>query len=205
MAVVDLDERTAILSKFLEHVSVEDLAFIPDELLIGAIVAGKVGAIENLASILIDKHATRLKLEREKHAGVVRTEGAVPDSVINTLILALLASCTLYGQPPPQTLNDLVSVALRVKRRSTRQAREPEKRSAAIEHMMRNPDMGTRKLARIVQVRKERGLTSAEVAKQLGLSRPFYTQLENGTRRMTLVYYLAICRVLQVQPGELLK
>lgn len=150
--MVDLDERTAILSKFLEHVSVEDLAFIPDELLIGAIVAGKVGAIEDLASILIDKHATRLKLEREKHAGVVRTEGAVPDSVINTLILALLASCTLYGQPPPQTLNDLVSVALRVKRRSTRQAREPEKWSAAIEHMMRNPDMGPRKLARIVKV-----------------------------------------------------
>ena len=152
LAVVDLDERTVILSKFLERVSVEDLVFIPSELWIGGIVAGKVGAIEDLANLLIHEHATRLKLEKEKHAGVVRTEGAVPDSVINALTLAMLESCTLYDHPPPQTLNDLVSVALRVKRRSARQPRQPEKRSAAIEHMMRNPDMGPRELARIVEV-----------------------------------------------------
>ena len=150
--MVDSVERTIILSNFLEHVSVEDLVFIPSELWIGGIVAGKVGAIEDLASILIHEHATRLKLEKEKHTGVVRTEGAVPDSVINALILALLKSCTLYDHPPPQTLNDLVSVALRIKRRSARQPRKPEERSAAIEHMMRNPDMGSRKLARIVKV-----------------------------------------------------
>lgn len=150
--MVDLDERAVILSKFLERVSVEDLAFIPGKLLIGAIVAGKADAIEELASILIDKRTTRLKLEREKHAGVVRTEGALPDSVINALILAMLSSCTLYGQPPPQILNDLVSVALRVKCRSARQARKPEKRSAAIEHMVRDPDVGARKLAQIVKI-----------------------------------------------------
>ncbi len=150
--MVDLDERSVILSKFLERVSVEDLGFIPGKLLIGAIVAGKVGAIEELAIILIHKHTTRLKLEKEKHAGVVRTEGAVPDSVINALILAMLSSCTLYGQPPPQTLNDLVSVALRVKCRSARQARQPEKKSAAIEHMVRDPDVGPRKLAMIADV-----------------------------------------------------
>ena len=58
---------------------------------------------------------------------------------------------------------------------------------------------------RIVQERKAKGLSAAEVAKQVGISRPFYTQLEGGTRRMDLVYFLAICRVLQVEPGELLK
>ncbi len=41
----------------------------------------------------------------------------------------------------------------------------------------------------IVQLRNARGLTSADVAKQMGISRPFYTQLEGGTRRMDLVYF----------------
>ena len=58
---------------------------------------------------------------------------------------------------------------------------------------------------RVRKVRQERGLTTYEVAKQLKLSRPFYTQLEGGTRRMDLVYFLAICRVLKVNPGKLLK
>ena len=58
---------------------------------------------------------------------------------------------------------------------------------------------------RIVRLRKDRGLTSAEVSKQMGISRPFYTQLEGGTRRLSLVYFLMICRVLRVEPGDLLK
>ena len=56
-----------------------------------------------------------------------------------------------------------------------------------------------------MRLRKDRGLTSTEVAKQLGFSRAFYSQLEGGTRRMGLVYFLAICRALRVEPGELLK
>ena len=58
---------------------------------------------------------------------------------------------------------------------------------------------------RIVQMRKERGLTGAEVSSMMGISRPFYTQLEGGTRRMDLVYFLMICNALRVEPGELLK
>lgn len=58
---------------------------------------------------------------------------------------------------------------------------------------------------RIVQMRKAQGLSAAEVSKQLGLSRPFLTQLEGGTRRMDLVYFLGICRVLRVEAGELLE
>ena len=58
---------------------------------------------------------------------------------------------------------------------------------------------------RIVQERKAQGLSAVEVAKKMGISRPFYTQLEVGTRRMDLVYFLAICLVLQVEPGDLLK
>ena len=58
---------------------------------------------------------------------------------------------------------------------------------------------------RIVQMRKERGLTGAEVSSIMGISRSFYTQLEGGTRRMDLVYFLMICNALRVEPGELLK
>ena len=58
---------------------------------------------------------------------------------------------------------------------------------------------------RIVQARKNRDITGAEVARQMGISRPFYTQLENGTRRIDLVYFLAICGALRVDPGELLE
>ena len=58
---------------------------------------------------------------------------------------------------------------------------------------------------RIVRTRTNRGLTGTQVADAMGLSRPFYTQLEGGTRRMSLVYFLAICQALRVEPGELLK
>jgi len=54
-------------------------------------------------------------------------------------------------------------------------------------------------------MRKERGLTGAEVSSIMGISRSFYTQLEGGTRRMDLVYFLMICNALRVEPGELLK
>ena len=59
--------------------------------------------------------------------------------------------------------------------------------------------------AQIVMFRKDQGLTTAEIARRVRLSRPFYTQLENGRRKMDLVYFLRICRVLGVEPGELLE
>ena len=58
---------------------------------------------------------------------------------------------------------------------------------------------------RIVQERKDRGLTAARVAAEMGISLSFYTQLVNGSRRIDLVYFLAICRALGVEPRELLK
>jgi transcriptional regulator with XRE-family HTH domain len=59
--------------------------------------------------------------------------------------------------------------------------------------------------ARIVVTRKEQGLTAAAVAQQIGLSRPFYTQLERGMRRLSMVRFLMICDVFKVNPGEMLK
>ena len=59
--------------------------------------------------------------------------------------------------------------------------------------------------AQIVLFRKDQGLTTAEIARRVRISRPIYTQLENGGRKMDLVYFLRICRVLGVDPGELLE
>ena len=58
--------------------------------------------------------------------------------------------------------------------------------------------------AEIVLLRKGQGLTTAEVARRVRISQPLYTQLENGRRKMDLVYFLRICRVLGVEPRELL-
>ncbi len=58
---------------------------------------------------------------------------------------------------------------------------------------------------RIRRARKAQGLAGNEIASRMGISRSFYTQLENGQRRIDLVYFLAICRALGVEPRELLK
>lgn len=47
------------------------------------------------------------------------------------------------------------------------------------------------------------GMSGADVADRIGLSRPFYVQLEGGTRRMSLYYFLAICKALRMTPSEM--
>ena len=67
----------------------------------------------------------------------------------------------------------------------------------------RADEVMTRK--RIIAKRKELGRTTADVAHEIGMSRPVYTQLKGGSRRLTVVYFLAMCRALKVEPGELLE
>ena len=37
----------------------------------------------------------------------------------------------------------------------------------------------------------------------MGISRPFYSQLESGYRRLDLIYLFMICRALKVELAEL--
>jgi DNA-binding XRE family transcriptional regulator len=53
--------------------------------------------------------------------------------------------------------------------------------------------------------RKARKLTALEMASRTGFSRPFYTQLEGGTRRMRLEYLLAIAKALGMDVRDLFK
>ncbi len=56
---------------------------------------------------------------------------------------------------------------------------------------------------RITKLRSDQGLTLAEMSRRMGISRPFYSQLESGYR--SLGYLFAICRALDIQPAQLLE
>ena len=57
---------------------------------------------------------------------------------------------------------------------------------------------------RITTLRLDRGLTQKAMSKRMGISRPFYSQLERGYRRLDLVYLFMICHALNVEPAELI-
>ena len=61
---------------------------------------------------------------------------------------------------------------------------------------------GVRK--RIRQLRHRRDLTSEQVAKRARISRPYYTQIEGGTRRLGVRYLYRIAFALSVDPRDLL-
>jgi transcriptional regulator with XRE-family HTH domain len=58
---------------------------------------------------------------------------------------------------------------------------------------------------RIRLTRKEKQLTAAAVALAVGISRPFYTQLEGGTRRLSMDYFLRIAEALHTHPTRFLE
>lgn len=149
--MVQLIER-GMLSRLLERLAIEDLGFIPKELINEAILEGKIGAVEELARFLIDKLAERKQIAKKRGAGIVRAGAAVPDSVISAFILAMLDLCVRRRCPPPQALVDLVSVALKASGRPVRQARRPEAKFAATKYVMTNPKAGIREVARAVGV-----------------------------------------------------
>ena len=56
---------------------------------------------------------------------------------------------------------------------------------------------------RIRSLRKERGFSAERVAREMGISRPFYTLLEGGKRRLRAEHVEKIAGVLGVSVGEL--
>jgi transcriptional regulator with XRE-family HTH domain len=54
-------------------------------------------------------------------------------------------------------------------------------------------------------MREEAGLTHAEMAKRLGISRPTYTRLENADQNTTLKTLGQLCRALGCDIGGLFK
>ena len=56
---------------------------------------------------------------------------------------------------------------------------------------------------RIRDLRKAKGMSAKEVSEKMGISRPFYTQLEGGTRRLSVQYLEGIARALSTTVAEL--
>src|SRR3990167_5887349 len=63
-------------------------------------------------------------------------------------------------------------------------------------------DAAERLRLKILERREALRLTAAVVAKKIGISRPFYTQLEGGTRRMDTVYMFELFRALSMDASE---
>jgi len=57
---------------------------------------------------------------------------------------------------------------------------------------------------RMVNRRKELGLTQDDIAFSIGKTRSQYTNIESGRLGLTLVNLLALCSVLETTPNELL-
>ena len=56
---------------------------------------------------------------------------------------------------------------------------------------------------RIRDLRKSKSMSAKEVSIKMGISRPFYTQLEGGTRRLSVQYLEGIARVLSTTVADL--
>jgi DNA-binding Xre family transcriptional regulator len=66
-------------------------------------------------------------------------------------------------------------------------------------------DLASRLAESLKRMRSEAGLTHAQMAKTLGISRPSLTRLENAEQNVTLRTLSQICRALHCDPGDLFK
>ena len=58
---------------------------------------------------------------------------------------------------------------------------------------------------RIRTIRKQKKMSARVVSERMGISRPFYTQLEGGKRRLSVEYLIQAAEALGVKPATLLK
>lgn len=59
------------------------------------------------------------------------------------------------------------------------------------------------KFEKLVKLRIERGLTQDDMAKKLGISKPFYCQVENRQRRLSYKTAYLIGQILDTKPDEI--
>ena len=56
----------------------------------------------------------------------------------------------------------------------------------------------------LIEARKEAGLTQQQVADRLKKTQPFVAKYESGERRLDVIEFLAVCRVLRNSSSEIL-
>jgi transcriptional regulator with XRE-family HTH domain len=62
-----------------------------------------------------------------------------------------------------------------------------------------------RVLGQLVEARKRPGVTQQELAKRLRRPQSFVSKFENGERRLDVVEFVKIARLVGVEPNKLLK
>ncbi|AZO34144.1 MAG: helix-turn-helix domain-containing protein [Mesorhizobium sp.] len=59
-------------------------------------------------------------------------------------------------------------------------------------------------LARLISLRKAKGMTQAQVAEKLGRPQSFVAKYEGGERRLDIIEFLDVTVVLEADPCEIL-
>lgn len=54
----------------------------------------------------------------------------------------------------------------------------------------------------LIQLRKNSGLTQAELAESIGVDQSFISKIERGERRLDIVEFVFYCSALKVSPSE---
>ena len=60
-------------------------------------------------------------------------------------------------------------------------------------------------IAKLVESRRAAGMTQVELARALGTDQSQISKIERGERRLDVIDYLRICRVIGVDPAEPLR
>lgn len=56
----------------------------------------------------------------------------------------------------------------------------------------------------LVEARQSKSLTQTEIAARLGKPQSFVSKYESGERRLDVVEFLEVCRVLSIKPNSIL-
>ena len=59
-------------------------------------------------------------------------------------------------------------------------------------------------LSLLIEARESSGLSQNDVARAVGLSQPAVSAIEHGTRRLDVIEFLDLAKVIGFDPGELL-
>ena len=110
--------------------------------------------VDSLAMMLMDLLSERNKIIAEGKPHPVSKWGAIADSVVNTLAIEMLHTCTLYNWVPPQSLVDLLRIQLKADRGEDDGIwlKRVLSKQSALYNLVVNPDIGVNDLARLAGV-----------------------------------------------------
>jgi hypothetical protein len=120
-------------------------------LILDAVMA-KPEAVAKLSQRLLEEEARRQELAKAGETHLVGRGLVMPSNVVNRLAAAMLKACSVYNLNPPRSLVELITVRLGADTRSSTQSKQPDGKQEAIQMLAKDPDAGTREIARSLKV-----------------------------------------------------